>query len=118
MPEDREAVEAAIRLAEKLLRMRIDISSRAFDNSGYVSNPAWAEVYRLLREYEDAEVRDMLNGKRLQQKRSKKKRRRDRKRKRIRDATDRVVVEKKRAGQHSEKHPWRATARKKNLTPT
>lgn len=107
MADQRESPEAAMRLAMHLLKMRIEIRTLAFISSGQVKNRSWIEAYELLREYEDAEVRDMLNGTRVKPTRNKVQKKRAQKRKRIRIATDNVVVEKKRAGQHSEKHPWR-----------
>ena len=106
MADNRDAPEAAMKFAEQMLKMRIEIRTLAYGSSGRVKDRHWAKVYLLMREYEDAEVRDMLNGTRVKPTRNKV----QKKRKRIRIATDNVVVEKKRAGQHSEKHPWRAKA--------
>lgn len=105
----RYAPEAAVRLAEYMLRMRIEVRKLAFESSGSTKDRHFAEVYRLMREYEDAEVRDMLNGTRDKDEGRNKRKRRKRIRK---EATDRVVVEKKRARKPDEKHPWRATAKK------
>lgn len=107
---DDHAHAAATKLAQHLLRMRIDIRTLAFERAGLVKDRHWAEVYQLLREYEDAQVRDMLSGDRTKAPRDRTQRKRDKQRKRIREATDQVVVEKKRAGEHSGKHPRRTKA--------
>ena len=111
MADERNAPEAAMKFAEQMLKMRIEIRTLAYGSSDGLKDRHWAEVYRLLREYEDAEVRDMLNGTRAKSTLSNVQKKRAKKRKRIRIATDNVVVEKKRAGQHSEKHPWRGRVR-------
>jgi hypothetical protein len=110
MADERDAPEAAMKLAEHMLKMRIEIRSLAFHSSGHVEDSAWAEAYQLMRAYEDAEVRDMMNGMRVKPTRNKVQRKRAKRRKRIRQATDQVVVEKKRTGQHTGKHPWRDRA--------
>ena len=107
---DRDAPEAAMKFAEHMLKMRIDIRALAYSSSGHVEDSSWDEAYRLMREYEDAEVRDMVRGSRTTPTLNKVQRKRAKKRKRIRIATDNVVVEKKRAGQHTGKHPWRDPA--------
>jgi hypothetical protein len=110
MAKERNAPDAAIRLAECVLRMRVEIRKLAFDSSGRVDSALWAEMYDLMREFEDAEVNDMIAGVRRKEERNDEQKRRDERRKRIRQATDLVVVEKKRPGQHKGKHPWRTKA--------
>ena len=113
MADERKAPDAAMKLAEYMLQMRIEIRAVAYEMSGAVKDRRWDEAYRLMREYEDAETQDMINGMRVKPPRNKKQRRRDKKRKQIRIATDDVVVEKKHNGQHSENHPWRAKPTRK-----
>lgn len=113
MADQREAPDAAMKLAEHLLRIRIDVRTLAYESSGGIKDQSWSEAYQLMRAYEDADIRDMLNGTRAKPARNKTQRRRDKKRKQIQIATATVVIEKKRAGQHSGKHPWRAKATRK-----
>lgn len=60
------ADDIAHELAEKMLRLRIEVRKLAYSPSerygkDLVSDTDWLDVYETIRRYEDAQVRDMLD---------------------------------------------------------
>lgn len=56
-----EESRSAHTLADALLRMRIEIRKLALSERGTVRDYRWHEIYDLMRQYEDAQVRAMYN---------------------------------------------------------
>jgi len=92
------ADEAARQLAEQMLRMRIEVRKMAFTNHGRVQDVSWMRIYEAIRQYEDAQVQDMLRVPGRSRRKKKRVRRDEEKAKAVR-------VEARRKPKPN--HPWR-----------
>jgi hypothetical protein len=77
------ADDAAHDLAELMLRMRIEVRKLAYNSTGNVENESWMLVYENIRQYEDAQVRDMLEDRGRNRRRARRIRRDDQKAKAV-----------------------------------
>jgi len=57
-----ETHAAAMRLARGLMSMRVEVRAMAYNHDGDTKDRRWKEVYELMRAFEDADVRNMIES--------------------------------------------------------